>query len=153
VADRTVRVPYVTHDAIDLAGVVAGAAGQGLGATVLFLGSVRRSAEDGPVEGIEYSAYEEMVGEEFARILDEAATRWTDARFAVQHRIGLVPAGEPSIAVAAAARHRAEAFEACRFIIDAAKQRLPVWKKELLDDGSARWREVDDPGTRVSGSG
>jgi len=64
-----------------------------------------------------------------------------EAGFAAKHRLGEVPRGEPSIAVVAAAGHRAEAFEACRWVIDEAKRRLPIWKKERFDDGSERWRE------------
>ena len=88
-----------------------------------------------------YSAYEEMAAAEFERILDEALGQWPDARFAAQHRVGLVPVGEPSIAVAAAAPHRAEAFAACQYVVDESKKRLPVWKKEMFDDGTVRWRE------------
>lgn len=134
-------VTYLTREPIDVAALVASLADPGLGGTVVFLGSVRRGPDDGPVEGIEYSAYEAMAGAEFDRIVAEAATRWPAARFAARHRVGWVPTGEPSIAVAAAAPHRAEAFAACRFVIEEAKRRVPVWKKERLDDGSARWRE------------
>lgn len=133
----------VTREPIDLARLVAEVSGPGRGGTVLFLGSVRRGPEDGPVQAIEYSAYEEMVGPELERILREAEARWPDARFAAQHRVGRVALGEPSIAVAAGAPHRAEAFAACRFVIDEAKKRLPVWKKEWFDDGGARWRDGD----------
>jgi len=58
-----------------------------------------------------------------------------------RHRLGDVPTGEPSIGVAVAAPHRAEAFDACRYVIEEAKQRLPVWKRERFDDGSTQWRE------------
>ncbi len=131
----------VTHEPIDLTRLVAEVSGPGRGGTVLFVGSVRRGPDDGPVRAIEYSAYEEMVAPEVERILGEAAARWPDARFAAQHRVGRVPLGEPSIAVAAGAPHRAEAFAACRFVIEEAKKRLPVWKKEQFDDGSTRWRD------------
>ena len=131
----------VTASPIDVGTLLAEVAGVGRGATVLFLGSVRRSDEDGPVRAIEYSTYEEMVGAELERILDEAARRWPGLGCAVQHRTGSVPLGEASIAVAAAAAHRGTAFEACRFVVDEAKRRLPVWKHEQLDDGTVRWRE------------
>ena len=106
----------------------------------MFLGSVRRGDEDGAVTSIEYSAYEAMVREEARHILDDATGRWPEARCVLKHRVGDVPAGEPSIVAAAAAPHRADAFEACRFVIDQAKARLPVWKKERFDDGATRWR-------------
>jgi molybdopterin synthase catalytic subunit len=132
---------FVTEARIDVNALLADVADSGLGGTVMFLGSVRQSAEDGPVAEIEYSAYEEMVEAEFGRIVDEAHTRWPDARIAAVHRIGRVPAGEPSIAVVAGAPHRVEAFEACRHVIEEAKKRLPVWKKEIFENGAEAWRE------------
>ncbi len=121
--------------------LVAELADSGRGGTVAFVGSVRRSEADGPVTAIDYSAYEPMAAEECDRIVAEALARWPDAGVRVQHRLGRVPVGEPSIAVVAAAPHRAEAFAACRHVIEEAKKRLPVWKRELLEDGAARWRE------------
>jgi molybdopterin synthase catalytic subunit len=82
-----------------------------------------------------------MVEAEFDRIVGEARTRWPDTRIAAVHRIGRVPAGEPSIAVVASAPHRAEAFETCRHVIEEAKTRLPVWKKEIFEDGAKAWRD------------
>jgi molybdopterin synthase catalytic subunit len=70
-------------------------------------------------------------------------------RVAVRHRLGTVAVGEASIAVAAAAPHRAEAFAACRYVIDEVKRRIPVWKKELRADGSAAW--VDAAGRPAAG--
>lgn len=112
---------------------------------VLFLGSVRRGAEDGPVGTIEYTAYEEMVRAEAERILGETRAKWPAGRVALIHRVGRVPAGESSIAIAAAMPHRAEAFAACRYLIEEAKRRLPVWKREWLDDGTSRWRSDASP--------
>ncbi len=132
---------YLTREPIDIAVLLSEVAAPGRGGTVAFLGTVRRSADDGPVAAIEYSAYEAMVVAEFDRILDEARARWPDAGFAARHRIGVVPTGEASIGVVAAAPHRAQAFEAGRFLIEEAKRRLPVWKHERFDDGKAQWRE------------
>lgn len=131
---------YLTREAIEPAALLATVGQAGLGGAVLFLGTTRRSPEDGPVAAIEYSAYEEMVVAEFDRILEEARSRWPCGRLAACHRLGTVPAGEASIAIAAAMPHRAEAFAACRYVIEEAKRRLPVWKQEILDDGTRRWR-------------
>lgn len=137
---------YLTREPIDVGDIVAQVSDPRRGGTVLFLGSVRRSEEDGPVASIEYSAYEEMVVAEFERIVAEARERWPDAVCRAVHRVGHVPVGEPSIAVAASAAHREEAFEACRFAIEEAKRRLPVWKRERFDDGATRWRQ-EAPGS------
>ena len=139
-------MPHFTREAIDVSAMVASVSDPSLGGTAVFLGSVRRGPEDGPVASIDYSAYEEMLEAEFAKIVKETETRWPGSKLAAMHRIGRVQAGEPSIAVVAAAPHRAEAFAACRHAIEEAKKRLPVWKKEILDDGSANWREIDLPG-------
>ncbi len=132
---------FVTKARIDVNALLADVADAGLGGTVMFLGSVRQSEEDGPVAEIEYTAYEEMVEAEFGRIVAEACARWPDTRIAAVHRIGRVPTGEPSIAVVASAPHRAEAFETCRHVIEEAKKLLPVWKKEIFENGAEAWRE------------
>ncbi len=132
---------YLSHSPIDPAALLAEVSDPGCGGTALFLGTVRRSEEDGPVRAIEYSAYEEMAEAECEKILAETKDRWPEVRCAIKHRLGEVPAGEVSIAVAAAAPHRAEAFTACRYLIEEAKKRLPIWKRELMDDGTRRWRE------------
>jgi len=111
------------------------------GGTCVFLGTVRN---DAGVTSIDYSAYESMVVEEIERIRAEAHERWPGARVMLQHRFGVIPVGEASIAIAAAAPHRDEAFAACRYVIEEVKKRLPVWKKELCADGSEQWVEAHD---------
>jgi molybdopterin synthase catalytic subunit len=140
-------VSHLTHAAIALDALLAEVSGPEYGGTCVFLGTVRNepggSGEPG-VTAIEYSAYETMVEAEFGRLLDDAHGRWPAARLALRHRLGRIPAGEASIAIVAAAPHRAAAFEACRFVIEEVKRRIPVWKKELRTDGSTIW--VDPSG-------
>jgi molybdopterin synthase catalytic subunit len=90
-----------------------------------------------------------MTFEEIERILAEAHERWPESRVMLQHRLGLIPVGEASIAIAAAAPHRDAAFAACRYVIEEVKKRVPIWKKELHVDGSATW--VDPSGKPVAG--
>jgi molybdopterin synthase catalytic subunit len=99
---------------------------------------------DDGLTGIEYSAYDAMAVAELERILAETRRDWPGVRIAVRHRLGLVATEEASIGIAAAGPHRAEAFAACRYVIEQVKQRLPVWKKELRADGSVSW--VDPQG-------
>ena len=127
---------HLTRDRIDLAGLLAEVQGAERGGTCSFLGTVRT---DDDVTAIDYSAYEAMAVEEIERILGEARARWPESRVTLQHRLGLIPTGEASIAIAAAAPHRDEAFAACRFVIDEVKKRLPIWKKEIRADGSMTW--------------
>ena len=130
---------YLTDHAIDVAALIAEVSDPGRGAVLLFLGTVRTGPVDGDVVGIEYSAYPEMADAEFDRILAEAAERWPLARITLRHRTGYVPTGEASIAVAVAAPHRAEAYDASHWVMDETKRRVPVWKKERYGTGGARW--------------
>src|SRR5256712_14220746 len=118
---------YLTRSPISLDVLLAEVASPTCGGTCVFLGTVRNSPDEHGVTAIEYSAYEEMVEAEFGRLLADAGTRWPDARIAVRHRLGTIAAGEASIGIAAAAPHRAQAFEACRFVIEEVKQRVPLW--------------------------
>ena len=131
---------HLVREAIDTASLIEAVSSPAFGGTVVFCGTVRAGPEDGEVVAIEYSAYEQMAETECARIEAEVAERWSGAAVAWQHRLGRVPVGEASIVIAVAAPHRAEAFEVCRFLIDEAKERLPIWKREFLDDGEVRWR-------------
>jgi len=138
------RTTYLTRTPISIDALLAEVAGPERGGTCVFLGTVRNGPEEQGVTAIEYSAYEEMVEAEFGRLLADAEARWPEACIAVRHRLGVIPSGEASIALAAAAPHRAEAFAACRFVIEEVKRRIPVWKKELRLDGTETW--VDPSG-------
>jgi molybdopterin synthase catalytic subunit len=133
--------PWLTDRPIDVGQLLADVASAGAGGTVAFLGTVRRTAEDGDITAIEYSAYQEMAEVEFGRIVAEALAQWPQARVALRHRVGLVPLGEASVAIVTAAPHRAEAYAASRFLIEETKRRAPIWKKERLASGEARWVE------------
>ena len=131
----------LTRSAISVEALLGEVQGPERGGTCVFLGTVR-SGDD--VTGIEYSAYDDMALAEIKQMLAEAEERWPDAWVTLQHRLGLIPAGEASIAIAAAAPHRDTAFAACRYMIEEVKKRLPIWKKELHGDGSAKWVGVHD---------
>jgi len=132
---------FLTRDPLDVAALLASVSSEGCGAASVFVGTVRRSAADGDVAGIEYSAYEAMAEAEFGRIVGDALVQWPEARIALRHRLGYVPTGEASVVIAVAAPHRLTAFHACRFVIEETKERAPVWKKEQLASGDARWVE------------
>ena len=142
------EMSYLTRSTISLDALLAEVSSAACGGTCVFLGTVRDGPDEHGVTAIEYSAYEEMVEAEFARLVADADARWPEARIAVRHRLGTIPSGEASIAIAVAAPHRAEAFEACRFVIEEVKRRIPIWKKELRVDGSATW--VDPSGRPTS---
>lgn len=139
---------YLIRDPISLDTLLDEVRAPECGGTCVFLGTVRGGSEEGGVTEIEYSAYEPMAEAELERILEEVRQRWRTARVALRHRLGRVPVAEASIAIAAAAPHRAEAFAACRQVIEEVKRRLPVWKKECRVDGTASW--VDPSGKPVA---
>ena len=136
---------HLTKSPISLDTLLAQVSAPERGGACVFVGTVRNAPEDGGVTAIEYAAYEEMADLELERIVHEARGRWPGAGVAVVHRLGRIPLGEASVAIAVATPHRADAFAACRFVIEEIKQRLPVWKKEYRCDGSTTW--VEPPGT------
>jgi molybdopterin synthase catalytic subunit len=108
---------------------------------VVFLGTVRdHSPGKEGVTHLEYEAYREQVEDKIAEIVDEAGKSWPLLGVVVEHRVGLVEVGESSVGVAVSTAHRAEAFEAARYLIDELKKRAPIWKKEHWP-GGAEWVE------------
>ena len=129
----------LTDAPIDVAALERDVAGPGMGAIVTFVGRARDAADDGrTVVELEYEAYAEMAGPVLDEIRSEAEQRF-GAACAVVHRSGVVPIGEAAVAIVTAAPHRAEAYEANRFVIEAIKERLPIWKRERFADGS-EWK-------------
>lgn len=143
------HLPWLTRGAIDLARLTAAVATVEHGAICTFLGTARRTSEGREVNLLRYEAYPEMAEKELAAIVAEAEQRFAGARVAVQHRLGDCPLGEASVAVVAAAPHRVAAFAACRHVIDAIKERAPIWKQEQFRDGAA-W--VGDPASYEPGA-
>jgi molybdopterin synthase catalytic subunit len=130
------------HDGpLDEAEVVGRVAGDDTGGVVSFVGAVRDHSRGHAIKFLEYEAYPEMAEREMEKIADEAAQRWPGTRVAIAHRVGHLEIGDAAVVIVAAAAHRAEAFDACRFAIDTLKQTVPIWKKEVATDG-AYW--VDD---------
>jgi molybdopterin synthase catalytic subunit len=111
------------------------------GAHSLFLGQVRNDMiNDRRVKAIEYSAYAEMVEKECGMIKDTVMAAFNDVRdIIILHSTGVVKAGEISLMVMITAGHRDHATRACRHVLEMIKENFPVWKKEILDDGSHKW--------------
>lgn len=117
------------------------------GAIVSFEGVVRDNNAGKGVTYLEYEAYPAMAEREMALIGAEAMREYGATNIAIVHRVGRLEIGAVSIAIAVAAPHRREAFAACAYAIDAAKERVPVWKKEQYADG-AQWlgSQAEDKG-------
>ena len=131
----------LSERALDPEAVAARVAGPDAGGVVSFVGAVRAHSRGRSIRHLEYEAYPAMALAEMERICDAAAARWPGVRVAIAHRTGPLEVGDLAVVVVAAAPHRAEAFEACRFAIDTLKQSVPIWKKEVAADGE-HW--VDD---------
>jgi len=111
------------------------------GAIVTFLGTVRDHSEDVQVSELVYEAYEEMAIKSFREILDDARSRFHFVDAAVVHRTGRLKLTEDSVMIAVSAVHRKEAFRACEYIIDRIKEISPIWKRDVLADGTEKWRD------------
>lgn len=138
---------YLTEQPIELAPLVREVSAADRGGVATFLGLVRDHHGGRAVLRLEYSAYRPMAEAETARIVAEAGARWP-VTIAVRHRVGALAIGDVAVAVVAASAHRAPAFEACRYVIEELKCRVPVWKREYYVDGTVEWV---DPTARPSG--
>ena len=122
--------------------------GEGCGGIATFVGVVRATHKGRVVKYLEYEAFQPLAMRAFDRIDAEIRAVWPTAGVGIHHRIGRIEIGEASVAIAAVAAHRDEAFRVCRYAIERVKQVLPVWKHEYFADGDA-WVEgavadVDD---------
>ena len=139
--------PYaVTTDPLDLGELVSavlapqpGAPAAGPGAITSFLGIVRDLNAGRRVLRLEYEGYEALAVRVFERIGAETTERWA-ARVALHHRLGTLQIGEASVMIAASSAHRADAFAACRYVIERVKQIAPIWKHEFFEGGDV-WIE------------
>lgn len=136
----------LTEAPIDPAALVAAVSSPRRGAVVLFLGTARDHHRGRAVTRLAYEAYRPMAEERLARIVDELSDTAAEVVVAIVHRLGVVPAGEASVAIAAASPHRAAAYEASRRALERLKKEVPIWKREHYADGAAAWREEEPLG-------
>jgi molybdopterin synthase catalytic subunit len=136
--------------AIDLGALVAEVWSIRNGATILFVGTVREMNNGRAITGMDYSAYTSMAERELADIVGEAAAKFGTDDIVVEHRLGTLGLGDASVAIVVAHPHRAEAYDASRFVIEQLKQRVPIWKLEHYVDGTREWVGAH---TRTRGSG
>lgn len=132
------RLTFVTPSRLEPAALCRAASSPKHGAVVSFVGTVRSPHAGRIVRAVTYDCFVPLAEKELARIASEAERRWP-VRVAAAHRTGRLKVGEASVAIAAGSGHRAEAFEACRWVIEQIKRRLPVWKKEHYATGDGRW--------------
>ncbi len=152
--ERTALTGLVTPP-IDVDGALEGISDPAAGGTVLFLGTVRNHAQGVPgVVQLQYSAYEPMARRELDIIAGEVLETHPEVTGIVAiHALGDLPVGAHTVLIAAASAHRAAAFDACRDTLEAVKDRVPVFKREVTTDGTARWVGLEpDATTELSGN-
>ncbi len=106
-----------------------------VGGIDVFIGTVRDATKGKKVIALEFEAYEKMAVSELEKIVDGASEQWPIHKAAVFHAVGRKEIGELAVVIAVSAAHRDAAFKACRYIIDTLKQTVPIWKKEIFEDG------------------
>ena len=121
---------------IEVERLLAAVADPATGASVLVAGGSEEENAGRRVTRLEYEAYSTMAKREMRELAREARRRWPIKRVAISHRIGVVPVGESSVAIAVSAGHRDEAFTACHWLIDRLKEIVPIWKKEHFRGGT-----------------
>jgi molybdopterin synthase catalytic subunit len=128
----------ITSEPIDFCKILEDIIDGSSGGTVLFLGTVRDHNESKSVLKMHYEIYKEMAERNLAKIEYEVKTKWKINKFVAIHRTGELRVGDVSVAVAASAEHRNQAFEACTYGIDQIKTKVPIWKKEIYNNAT-RW--------------
>lgn len=125
--DATAAVAFVTDGAA--------------GGIAVFLGTTRseRSPDGRDLVALDYEAYEEMALKQMRDLAAAARSRWPVTKLALLHRTGRVAISQPSVVIAVSTPHRADAFEACRFLIDELKKSVAIWKKEIWSAGPGTW--------------
>lgn len=105
------------------------------GGTSVFVGTVRNQTSGKEVVALEFEAYQPMAIREMEKIAEKAAEQWPVLRIAIHHRLGSLQIGDIPVIIAVSTAHRDTAFEACKYCIDTLKETVPIWKKEVFEDG------------------
>ncbi|MGC1273546.1 MAG: molybdenum cofactor biosynthesis protein MoaE [Planctomycetaceae bacterium] len=130
---------HLTHEPIDFAALTEAVRSPDCGAVVLFLGTVREMTGGKRTLRLGYEAYPEMAEATMMKLEADARNRWPLHEVRVAHRLGVLDLGEISVAVAVSSPHRADAFDAGRWLIDRLKEVVPIWKQEHWADGTTEW--------------
>ena len=129
----------LTSEPIDTSAMLAQAMRPEAGAVVLFLGTTREMTAGRRTLSLDYEAYDEMAAKKLAELEADARRRWPLVECNIVHRLGPVPLSEASVAIVVSTPHRADAFEAGKWLIDTLKRDVPIWKQEHWADGTSEW--------------
>lgn len=126
---------YITDKRLDAKACTDEVVYPGAGGIVVFVGTVRDQTKGKSVKHLEFESYEPMALKEMQKIADQAIEKWGLNDMVIHHRVGLVPIEEEAVVIACSSAHRKEAFAACEYAIDTLKETVPIWKKEIFEDG------------------
>lgn len=125
----------ITDKILDREAIVKSVETDEAGGISVFVGTVRNKTKGKKVVRLEFEAYEEMALKELLKISEQINEKWPIHQIAIHHRTGTVKVGEDAVVIAVSSSHRKEAFAACQYAIDTLKQTVPIWKKEIFEDG------------------
>jgi molybdopterin synthase catalytic subunit len=125
----------ITSEPIDINACIEAVLSPDCGGVDVFIGTVRNFTGGKRVVRLEFEAYVPMAISELNKIADDVLLRWPVQQVCIHHRTGVLQIGDVPVVIAVAAAHRAAAFDACRYAIDTLKQTVPIWKKEVFEDG------------------
>ncbi|SEG32441.1 molybdopterin synthase subunit MoaE /molybdopterin synthase subunit MoaD [Bryocella elongata] len=142
---------FLTHDVIDAKAVSEGLVAGSDGAAVIFDGVVRDNTRGRKTLYLDYEAYPEMALKQMHLLREEAIEHYGARDVAIAHRLGRIEIGESSVIIAVVSPHRAQAFAACRFVIDTLKKTVPIWKREQFADGAV-WADGEPFPEEIAGA-
>lgn len=125
----------LTEDSLTVESVVRQVDSPTAGGTCVFIGTVRNATKGKKVIRLDFESYKPMAIREMEKIAEYAIQKWPLIKVAIHHRIGSLGIGEIPVIIAVSAAHRGAAFEACQYCIDTLKETVPIWKKEIFEDG------------------
>ena len=125
----------ITAEILNVNACIASVMSPEAGGVDVFIGTVRSQTRGKRVVKLEFEAYEKMAVSEMNKIADAALQKWPLQKILIHHRTGVLQVGDIPVIIAVAAAHRDAAFDACRYAIDTLKQTVPIWKKEVFEDG------------------
>lgn len=125
----------ISDKALDIQACIDWVSTPECGGIDVFIGTVRNATKGKAVTRLEFEAYEAMALNEMKKTAEQVLAKWPVQRIAIHHRVGVLAIGEVPVVIAVSAAHRDAAFDACRYAIDTLKQTVPIWKKEVFEDG------------------
>lgn len=126
---KLLDTPLVPQDCVDFV------SNDDAGGIAVFIGTVRNQTKGKKVLRLDFEAYAPMAISEMQKIAEQAADKWPVEKMAIHHRVGTLQIQEVAVVIAVATPHRKAAFEACQYAIDTLKETVPIWKKEIFEDG------------------